>query len=364
MDANTLYRLENEIFVFHSIFEEVFKEILRFIQYGHRDECLCVIGPTGVGKSKMKVYLVDYLVQQSLDGWQPGCHHPITIEAQAKARRDFPWRAFLEDLLLLLGDKDIRRKVDLDEVQRRKQSHVHPPYSSGLSVPQLERLAKQRINTLRPSAILIDEAQNMVEGMSEGDRKTNINRLKYWANSMDTKFILFGTHESKHVLNLNEQLSRRIAPIYFPRYSKTREGIERFAEFYLGLKGQLNLTVDKRIEDNFEDIYNYSLGCPGLLVTWIHHSISCCITSGSKSISKPIWDSQKISATRLTTIERAIKTFELELERNKAAFDPDKVFPDEGQIDLSFDVKQHQFSETSKRRPGQQKPKRHIVHAS
>lgn len=363
MDANTLRRLENEIFVFHSIFEEVFTEILRFIQYGRSDECLCVIGPTGVGKSKMKVYLVDYLVQQSLNGWQPGCHHPITIEAPAKARRDFPWRAFLEDLLLLLGEKDIRRKVDLDEVQRRKQNFVHPPFSSGLSISQLEHLAKLRINTLKPSAILIDEAQNMVEGMSETDRKTNVNRLKYWANSMDTKFILFGTHESKHVLNLNEQLSRRIAPIYFPRYSKTREGIEKFAQFYLGLREQLNLTVDKRIEDNFEDIYNYSLGCPGLLVTWIHHSISYCITSSAKSISKAVWESQKISATRLTTIERAIKTFELELEKSKEAFNPDNVLPDDGQIDLSFDVKQHQAPKTRKRRPGQQKPRRHTVHA-
>lgn len=362
MDTNTLDRLENKIFVFHKIFEEVFTDILRFIQYGRSDECLCVIGPTGVGKSKMKAYLIDYLVQQSLSGWCPNRHHPITIEAPAKARRDFPWRAFLEDLLLLLGEKNIRRKVDLDEVQQRKQNFVHPPFTSGLSISQLEHLVKLRINTLKPSAVLIDEAQNIVEGMPETDRKTNVNRLKYWANSMDTKFILFGTHESKYFLNLNEQLSRRIAPIYFPRYSKTREGIEKFAEFYLGLKEQLNLTVDKRIEDNFEDIYNYSLGCPGLLVTWIHHSIAYCITSGTKSISKAIWEGQKISATRLTTIERAIKTFELELERSKELFNPDNVFPDEGQVDLAFNEKQHEVPKTPNKRPGQKKPKRHSVH--
>lgn len=364
MDTNTLRKLESEIFVFHRIFEDVFRDILRFIQYGRSDECLCVIGPTGVGKSKMKAYLIDYLIKQWMSGWRPECHHPITIEAPAKAKRDFPWRAFLEDLLLLLGERDIRRKVDLDEVEKRKRNFVHPPFSSALSISQLEHLAKLRINTLKPSAILIDEAQNMVEGMSETDRKTNVNRLKYWANSMDTKFVLFGTHESKHVLNLNEQLSRRIAPIYFPRYSKNHEGIQYFAEFYLGLKEQLNLIIDPKIEQDFEDIYNYSLGCPGLLVTWIHHSISYCITSDKKSISKATWESQKISATRLTTIERAIKNFELEFEKSREAFNPDHVLADEGQIDLSFDVVPHQTQKSPNRRPGRQKPKRHAVHAN
>ncbi|WP_018275144.1 ATP-binding protein [Teredinibacter turnerae] len=362
MDINTLNKLENEIFVLHRIFEEVFLEILRFIQYGRSDECLCVIGPTGVGKSKMNVYLVNYLVQQSLSGWRPDCHHPIKIEAPPKEKQYFPWRSFIEDLLLLLGERDIRRKVDLDEVEKRKRNSMYPLFTSALTTPQLQRALKLRINILKPSVILVDEAQNMVEGISEKERKSNANRLKYWANKMDTKFILFGTHESKHFINLNEQLSRRIAPIYFPRYSKTREGMERFAEFYLGLKSQLNLRVDTKIEDNFEDIYNYSLGCPGLLVTWIHHAISLCITLGATSITKPIWESQKMSATRLTTIERAIKNFEFELGKTKEEFNPDKVLPDERQVDLSFNLRQDHALKTQKGRPGQQKPKRHAVH--
>ena len=67
-----------------------------------------------------------------------------------------------------------------------------------------------------------------------------------------------------------------------------------------------------------------------------------------------------MSATRLTTIEKAIKTFELELEKNKEVFNPDLVFPDDGQIDLHFDV--GEVHETSKLRPAKQKPKRHPVH--
>jgi len=361
MDANTLDKLENKLFIFHRIFQDVFDEILRFIQYGRGDECLCVIGPTGVGKSKMSYYLVDYLIRQSLNGWRPGSHDPITIEAPAKSKNGFPWSSFIEELLMLLGEKDIRRKVDLDEVQRRKRDLVHPPFLSGLSAPKLESLVRLRVEQFKPSVILIDEAQNLVDDMSRADRKTNVNRLKSWANRMETKFVLFGTHESKYFLDLNEQLSRRVAPIYFPRYAKTEVGLRMFAEFYLGIKDQLGLVFDPKIEEDFEDIYNYSLGCPGLLVTWIHHSISRCITSGQKSITKSVWDSQKLSSTRLTTIERAIKNFELEYEKSIEPFNPDNVFPDEGQIDLAFKLDAKNSLKAMDKRPGMKKPKRHPV---
>ena len=79
MDANTLHVLENEIYVEHPIAQEVEAAIFRFMQYGRQDESLCVVGPTGVGKSRMSRLLINKMISRLDSGWRQTHSYPLYI---------------------------------------------------------------------------------------------------------------------------------------------------------------------------------------------------------------------------------------------------------------------------------------------
>ena len=261
----------------------------------------------------------------------------------------------------MLGEVNLKFKIDIDTIRTQKQQGIGTPSISRLTIGQLERLVRLRINVLKPITIIIDESQNFVEGLGLNDRKANVNRLKNWANTMDTKFILFGTHESRELLNLNEQLSRRITPVYFPRYAKNTEEMKEFASFYLGLVDALELNLDPRINEDFTFIYNHSLGCPGLLATWIYNSISQCITEKQSKISFATFNRNKMSRSRLAVMEKAIKNFEVEYHASLVNFNPDEVQADEGpsQLDMNFSGPVNKQRNV---KPGKQHPRRFPTH--
>jgi hypothetical protein len=182
---------------------------------------------------------------------------------------------------------------------------------------------------------------------------------------MDTKFMLFGTHEAKELLNLNEQLARRIVPIYFPRYQRESESdVKAFAQFYISLVKRLDIKIDPKVHENFYDIYDYSLGCSGLLVSWIHNAISHCISNNCFKITHAIMKKTRHSKDRLVTAEKAIKNFELFHQQSLEDFSPNEVFADTDEQYQPDLLQSPKSQATTKRnlKPGQQHPKYHKVH--
>lgn len=200
MDNETLERLESHMTLMHQHFSSVFTEILCATQHGRKDEIVAVIGPTGVGKSTMLRYLSCYLVKQQTAGWKDDYYPPIIVEAPAAIKGEFPWRSFFEEILDKLGEINVTNKLDLDTAENRKKQGLGARTISRPTIGQLERLMRLRIKSFRPVSILIDECQNLVDSVSDRDKILNLNRIKNWANTMNTKFTLFGTHEAKELL--------------------------------------------------------------------------------------------------------------------------------------------------------------------
>lgn len=367
MNSKILELLENCIPLEHQNFKSVFTEILCKTQHGRKDEVISVIGPSGIGKSTMQRFLAGYLAKQQAAGWKDDHFPPILIEAPASYKGEFPWRSFLEDLLEKLGDLNTSHKIDLDSQESKKRGGTFTTPRTRLTIGQLEKLVRTRIKVLKPIVIFIDECQNFVDQISSADIKSNINRIKNWANTMDTKFMLFGTHEAKDLLNLNEQLARRIIPIYFPRYQRDSESdLKSFAQFYISLIKRLEIKIDPKVHENFYDIYDYSLGCSGLLVSWLHNAISHCITNNCFKITPAIMKKTRHSKDRLATAEKAIKNFELFHQQSLEDFNPNEVFADvnadeQYQPDLLQSPKS-QPTTKGNLKPGQQHPKYHKVH--
>ncbi len=365
MDSKTLDLLENNITLMHKNFSSVFTDILSATQHGRKDEIVCVIGPAGVGKSTMLKYLSGYLVKQQSAGWKDDCYPPIIVEAPPRETGGFPWRTFLEEILEKLGEVNFDNILDLDETENRKRQGKWSISRRSPSVAQLQKKMRLRIKSFRPVAILIDECQNMVDRISESEKIANLNRMKNWANTMKTKFILFGTHEAKELLNLNEQLSRRVLPVYFPRYQRESENeVMAYAQFFYSLIKILNLRLEAKAHEDFLEIHNYSLGCPGLLVSWLHRAITMCISTNTPKITATILKKTRHTRSALLTAEKAIKNFEAYYEQSLEDFNPSEVFADTDELYQPDLLEKSLTSRTLKRdlKPGQQHPRYHKVH--
>lgn len=367
MDADTLDYLENRLVIQHAHFQDVQNQVLRAVQYGRSDQALCVFGPTGVGKTTMQSYLNDVLIRKQENGWRKDCSPPVLVEAPAQINGKFSWRALTVNILEALGETDIASKVDLDAMEEGIKKGLECRIRSRLDMSQLEKLVRDRIKALRPICIFVDEGQHIVERLSISAQIGNANILKHWANTMDTKFIVFGTHEAQGLLNQNEQLSRRVAPIYFPRYRISEpDEYEQFFYFYGNLVKELDLQLEPAIHQDFRFIYNYSLGCPGILVTWLHECIAYCIDKNIKKLTKAILQKHRISTDRLKTMEQAIKNFEAYYESTRTEFDPSTVYADDfGQQDLGLAPVRPSKTLTPKNKKRiQQKPRSYPVHAT
>lgn len=365
MNEELLDLIENGIAIEHFHFREVLSQVFRKIQHGRRDEITSVLGPTGVGKTTLIRYLIQLMMDKQSSGWRDQRHPPIVVEAPAQTEKLFPWKEFLTELLTELGEDELDSKVDLDQIQEGLKFGRDTRSGPKADVPRLEYLLKKRVKALRPIAILVDESQNLVEGLPRKTVKANVNRLKSWANKMDTRLIFFGTHEARHLEDINEQLTRRISPIYFPRY-RCEEDDERreFATFYVSLIKHTGIRIDPKVNDDFGFIVNHSLGCPGILAEWLQESIAYCIDRNQKIVTTAILRKTRFTINRLRTIEQAIKDFEVYHDSNFGNFNPFEVVGNDGQesIDLFPRKASRRIVPARVSKPGTQKPKRHPVH--
>ncbi|MBU3068263.1 TniB family NTP-binding protein [Aestuariicella sp. G3-2] len=364
MNKTTLERLENNVVIAHKNFKQVYDKLERYFQHGRSDEAICVIAPAGMGKTTMGELLISDFQSRQDNGWMSDYAPPVMIEMPSQYNNDFPWKAFIESILEKLGDCGMQSKVDLDENEELRRKGFFAQKTTRLSIAKLEKLLRERIKAFRPIVIVFDESQNMVEGLSESKKRENVNRIKNWANTMETKFVFFGTHGAKGFLNLNEQLARRVVPIYFPRYKKNNpEDCKHFFDFYVNLIENLEIPIDKNVLEDFDFIYNHTLGCPGILSSWLHSSIAFCLENNFRELEKSILEEFKFSFDRLSIIEREVKIYELYFESTQQEFCPSLVCVDDiGQMELIENPKTNIRRGNRKSKPGTQKPRRYPVH--
>lgn len=349
----------------HKIYVDTKEKIAHEVDWGRSSEILCIIGPSGVGKTTLQFDLLDHFIKQQLKGWRSTSGRPIYIEAPPAYKGEFPWRSFMEELLLKLGDKNFDFKVDLQWALENRKAGITTPCHTKQTLGQIESRLRTRVNALRPMTVFIDEAQNMVDGLSDSMVKFNLNRLKNWSNTMNTKFILFGTSEMRPLLSVNEQLARRIKHILFPRYKRDdKADLTEFARLYISIVKKLSVNVDKRVNDDVYFIYDASLGCPGLLVSWVHEAVKICEQRNLPKVTKKVLIEARSTKDRLVVAERAIKNFEAFYDAVLEDFDPTTIFAD--QVDLIqddlFTVPSTSQSAGSKAKPGQKNPKSYAVH--
>lgn len=162
----------------HARFSQLNDDILTHLQNPNDHSLLLIIGPSGVGKTTYQYYLHDLLQSRIKLGVDDNFGPPIYIEVPVRKKNEFPWRSFLEELLIELGDDGVNGKVDFDQMISTLKKGGKPSSRSTSTLGQFERIVIQRINKLRPIAIIMDECQSFCADLPFSIAKNNLDTLK------------------------------------------------------------------------------------------------------------------------------------------------------------------------------------------
>jgi hypothetical protein len=94
--------------------------------------------------------------------------------------------------------------------------------------------------------------------------------LKSLANRTKTVHVLIGTYELLAFRNLSAQLSRRSIDIHFPRYrADNPNDLKAFRTIVKSFEQQLPLPQPPALLNEWEYLYERSIGCVGILKDWL-----------------------------------------------------------------------------------------------
>jgi Cdc6-like AAA superfamily ATPase len=212
--------------VAHPQLKAVSDSLLRAVREPAGRSLILVLGPTGVGKTTLRLRIEQELKRQflSLGNPNPGCIPVIGIEAVAPDCGNFGWKDYYHRVLRALEEPLIDYKIDYATPHVRRNENGEFRVADRAGNHELRRAMEQALRYRRPAAVLIDEAQHFTK-MASGRRLSDqLDCLKSLAGLTGCIHVLIGTYELLPCRNLSAQLSRRSIRYSFPQISSRRSG--------------------------------------------------------------------------------------------------------------------------------------------
>ena len=284
----------------HPLFKEVRSALQEAMQCHN---LLFLIGPSGVGKDTLARGLVDELnlsVSQT-----PALLNAAMVAAPAPHRQAFSWRDTWFDVLRVLEEPLLERKVD-----REAAAEGLRPESRGCNagLPAV-RMARSTEGTLhravRDAAVdrglvllVINEALSLVSSERARSLREQLDVLRNLCDEASFRVLLLSTGRILTSLSLSGELARRVGLVYFPRYGSpvdvrgqpvAADGPSQFKTFSRVVVSFMQSVPDEvrfsPSRDELRFLYTGSLGCAGLLADWFRRALVRCASRGCAALS-------------------------------------------------------------------------------
>lgn len=195
-------------------------ELLQAIRQSEPNSIVMVFGPTGVGKTTLRIRAEQVLTEElcgelESNPWRP----PVaSIEAAAPEAGSFNWSSYFRRILQEIGDPFTAQRRLLGPVNVVSENGEHFALASRSSGSEYRHAFEQALRYRKPAAMMIDEAQHIAKVASGRRLLDQLDVIKSIANRTNTTHVLFGTYDLLAFRNLSGQLSRRSVDVHFPRY--------------------------------------------------------------------------------------------------------------------------------------------------
>src|SRR6266542_4020191 len=155
----------------HPRLKAVSAALWRAIQEPAGRALILVIGPTGVGKTTLRLRMEQELQQRFLAAGasEPGRIPVVGLEAVAPDSGNFSWKEYYRRALRALEEPLIDDKIDYATPHRFRNHAGEFTVPPRVGNPELRQAMEQALRHRRPAAVLIDEAQHVTK-MASGRR--------------------------------------------------------------------------------------------------------------------------------------------------------------------------------------------------
>lgn len=295
--------------VAHPRLKAVHEAVLQVLRQPASTALLVVFGPTGVGKTTLRLRLEHQLWAEAVAASAgPLEHVPIVgVEAQAPESGSFNWKDYYRRALRALHDPVVYQKIDYGIRGVRQDSEGRLILGPNVVVTELRSALEQALAHRRPLAVLVDEAQHLKK-MASGRRVLDqMDTIKSLANTTQTLHILLGTYDILGLTQLSGQLSRRSEEIHFGRYHYD-DPVEQqqFRRVLYTFQGLLPLPDAPDLVGRAEYCYERCLGCVGVLKTWLTQALAAALNEGLQTLTPAILERTALPTRHLVQMAREL----------------------------------------------------------
>lgn len=264
-----------------------------------------VFGPTGVGKTTLRLKVQQLLSEQSepFMATEPSRLPFVAVEAAAPDNGTFSWRDHYRRTLVELSEPMLDCKLKPKWIHFAHDSQGQQLVRPDASAAQLRQALESAVQHRRPAAILIDEAQHLTRMASDRRLADQLEVIKSLANCTRTVHVLFGTYDLLAFRHLNGQLCRRSFDIHFRRYgAESQDDMRVFKNTVLTFQRRLPLDEQPDLLPLWELLYERSVGCIGILKDWLDRALIAALREGCKTLTGRHLEATALSAARCEKI--------------------------------------------------------------
>jgi energy-coupling factor transporter ATP-binding protein EcfA2 len=297
-------------------------ELLQAIQQSEANSIVMVFGPTGVGKTTLRMRAEQVLTEELRGEMEssPWRLPVASIEAAAPEAGTFNWSSHFRKMLQEIGDPFTPQRRLLGPVNVITDEGDRVALTPRSSGSEYRCAFEQALRYRRPAAVMIDEAQHLAKVASGRRLLDQLDVIKSIANRTNTIHVLFGTYDLLAFRNLSGQLSRRSVDVHFPRYrAESPEERKMFINVVHSFQQRLPLAEPPDLVKHWELLYERSFGCVGILKQWLVQTVAAALRRGDSGISIAGLERHALSVTQCDRILSEIVEGEARMAESNAS---------------------------------------------
>ncbi len=315
----------------HPHLDEAVKKLKLIIRNPGESRVVFIYGPTGVGKTTLRLIIEKWLIQETLLELETdrGWISVASVEVVLHKSGLFNSKDHLKRCLFALNEPEefINHKINYGVKGIYRNNDGQIIIEPRLNEPELDWALEQALKHRRPSIFFIDEFHHMLK-VASGRKLTDLpEAIKSLANRTSVVHGLIGTYEVLTLHDVGEQLSRRSVYLHIPRYRADWEE-ERLIYQSVVWSFQRGMPIEEEPDllSHWEYLYERSLGCVGTLKNWLFTSLADALSEGAKTLTLKHLEQRALSVAQCRNILKKIKEgehnhaqIEAEVEQLRAA---------------------------------------------
>lgn len=299
----------------HRNWEEALATAFAFLISASPGEVVSIVGPSRGGKTRLILELCKLLFGESFQNSNAYMPAVVVDAVNSGPNGTFSTKAFMIRMLEAIhhplvwtNNEEVNQKID------RITEHA------------LRGMLERGFISRKTQFLFIDEAHH-AEYANKGavGAQAVLDSWKCLAKSANIVLVIVGAYPILNILQNSPHLLGRKHQVHLPRYLLTENDLNEFAAIVNDYEACLTICPTLgRLTNCIDILYKYSLGCIGLLRSWLTRAGAKASITGN-GITKSILLEVRLSDDDLASIEKEILTGEALLLKSSGSSSVNKT---------------------------------------